>query len=204
MKAQYIIFEGIDGCGKTTQSKMLVDRLNAAGHKAVWSREPGSPLIQLKVRDLLLSHEPLSRPALELLFQADRAEHAVKIKQLLAENTWVVSDRSFVSGLSYGVACGNDGIALANLVEFAIGDLRPNRVFMLDILPEEAVKRRGDRGDQSGTREEVKGEEFAGKVRNNMLAILQSAPPNKVTVLNGTDTIENIASSIDKILDLNS
>jgi dTMP kinase len=182
MENKYIVFEGIDGCGKSSHSENLVKRLINSGHKAIWTREPGSPLINLKVRDFVLSHEKISPASLELLMQADRAEHTAKVKQLLEDGYFVVSDRSFMSGLAYGVACGNKVQDIWNLLKFAI-QVFPSHIFFLDIPIEEATKRRFERGDTSSTREESKGDSFTEKVRENFLRI--SKDLNSLNSING-------------------
>jgi dTMP kinase len=182
MQNKYIVFEGIDGCGKSSHSEALVERLQKLGHKAIWTREPGSPLINLKIREFVLGHEKISSASLELLMQADRAEHTTKVKQLLEEGYFVVSDRSFMSGLAYGVACGNQVKDIWNLLSFAI-KVFPSNIFLLDIPIKEASKRRLDRGDKSSTREEAKGDNFTEKVRENFLRI--SKDLNSLSNING-------------------
>lgn len=173
MKNKLIVFEGIDGCGKSTHSEALVKRLEAKGHKAVWTREPGSPLLDgtpwagLNLREFILSKKKVSPRALELLLQADRAEHTAKVKELLDEGYWVVSDRSFVSGLAYGIACDNPKHLLESVVEFAIS-VYPDKIFFLDIGVDVAKKRREDRGGKP-TREEAKSDKFARSVRDQFV-----------------------------------
>lgn len=161
---RYIVFEGTDGAGKTTHSKSLVERLIAKGYKAVWTREPGSPLIDLNVRDFVLSDKKIDPRALELLLEADRAEHTAKILQLLNEGYWVISDRSFISGLVYGLANNPDlpPSVLEGVMDFAIQCL-PTHVFFFDIPPEEAEKRRIARGEAL-TREEKRGDAFSNQL----------------------------------------
>lgn len=172
----YIVFEGLDGCGKTTHSKSLVERLNRSGQKALWTREPGSPLISLNVRDLVLSHEKISPPALELLFQADRAEHTAKIAELLKEDYVVVSDRSYLSGLAYAHACGSEEEHLWSLLRFSI-QAKPHLVFFLDISPEEVEARKKARGETQ-TREETKGIDFTRKVARNFHSLYEESLQN--------------------------
>jgi dTMP kinase len=169
----YIVFEGLDGCGKTTHSKSLVERLKNSGRKAVWTREPGSPLITLNVRDLVLSHQELDPRALELLFQADRAEHTSKIKQLTQDGYDIVSDRSYISGLAYALANNNDERRLKALLDYSIR-IQPDIVFFLDITPEEVEIRKQNRGEKQ-TREETKGIPFTRKVAENFHAILEES-----------------------------
>jgi len=199
---QYIVFEGLDASGKTTHSEGLVERLKSAGHKAVWTREPGSPLIDLKVRDFILSDKKISPRALELLLQADRAEHISKIKPLLDEGYWVISDRSYVSGLAYALAKDMDPVELHPVINFAVDGIHPHIVFIMDVPLEEAKKRRADRGI-ADTREEKRGDEFAQRVKNNFLII--AATQNTIQdfqIINGMLPKADIAAFIDSKLNL--
>lgn len=101
LAGKYIVFEGIDYCGKTTQSRDLVDWMNDNGDYAEWTREPGSPLMDLNVRDFVLGKAAVDSVALELILQADRAEHTAVVKKLIEEDGKnVVSDRSCFSGIA--------------------------------------------------------------------------------------------------------
>jgi dTMP kinase len=173
MSGIYVVFEGLDGCGKTTQSKSLVDRLNKNGRQAVWTREPGSSLVGFNVRDLVLSHQEISPRALELLFQADRAEHTSKVEKLIHRDVDVVSDRSYISGLAYALACGHDERKLRSLLDYSL-QIKPNIVFLLEISPEEVERRKQSRGG-SQTREETKGVEFTRAVQGNFISLIEEA-----------------------------
>lgn len=166
---KYIVFSGLDGCGKTTQSENLVERLKSKGHKAIWTREPGSPLINLNVRDFVLSHEKLDKRAEELLYQSDRAEHTAKVKELLNEGFWVVSDRSYFSGLAYALA-SNRGTEkeLRALIDFSV-KVYPDKIFFLDTPVEECMKRQEKRKNK--TREESKGRAHFEKIRDWFLTL---------------------------------
>lgn len=197
----YTVFEGIDGSAKTTHSQALVERLKAAGHKAVWTREPGSPLIKLNVRDLVLSDEKIDPRALELLLQADRAEHTSKVKELMNQGYWVVSDRSFLSGVCYSTANKHDWEAIAKIMEFSI-QVWPGRIFFLDIPVEEAERRRAKRDDKP-TREEARGTEFTETVRSNFKKYAKLyAPTCPVTYLDGVLPKEQLIQHIDTVLRL--
>lgn len=204
---KYIAFEGLDACGKTTQSESLVERLNARGYKALWTREPGSPLIDINLRDLILSHKKVAPATLELILQADRAEHTSKIKELLAEGYWIVSDRSALSGFVYATACGNRAQSIQNVMDFSI-QVYPDQVFFLDIPVEEAERRRLDRAEPP-TREEIKGLDFKNKLRAGFKELVkyQSAStahgePVPILEIDGLLRKEVIAETIDKALGL--
>jgi dTMP kinase len=184
-KNKYIAFEGLDASGKSTQSKTLVEKLEARGEKVVWTREPGSPLIDLNLRDIILSHKKLAPQTLELLLQADRAEHTTKVKELLADGYWVISDRSAISGLVYSTSCGSNTYQIKNIMSYSI-QVYPDLVFFLDITVEEAERRRLAR-NEAATREEVKGNEFKNKLRDGFKYLAAQALGGKV----GGDAIRN-------------
>lgn len=199
----YIVFEGLDGCGKTTHSKSLVERMKGWGKNAVWTREPGSPLISLNVRDLVLSHQELSPRALELLFQADRAEHTAKVKELTNKGISVVSDRSYISGLAYALANGNDERRLKAILDYSIRT-QPDLVFFMDISPEEVEVRKVNRGEKQ-TREETKGIEFTRKVSEQFNAMFEElsqgdfweTPQTKMIKIDATLSKEEIEAIVD-------
>lgn len=163
-KAIYVAMEGLDGCGKTSQTKLLSEYLEKElGQIVVQTREPGSLLNRaFSVRDLLLSKEEINANALELLFQADRAQHTYEIQRLLKKNISVISDRCYISGLTYGIECGNDPSHIKALTDYSI-QVRPDVIFYIDVPPEEAIKRTKTRGETE-TREESKGFEFYKRV----------------------------------------
>lgn len=194
-KGQYVVFEGIDGCGKSTQSEALVATLKAQGKKAVWTREPGSPLIDLKVRDFVLSDKPIAPRALELIMQADRAEHAEKIKTLLADGYWVVSDRSYMSGLAYGICNGHPAEDVLAVINFAMDGLKPDCVFLLDITIANSKVRRDKRGD-AATREEKRGGDFMERVRMKFLELSQTQIFQKVVIMDATQPAEDLKAGV--------
>lgn len=165
MNPKYIVLEGLDGSGKTTHLANAASFLEKQGIPVVTTREPGSPHIALKVRDLVLSHQKLNPAALELLFEADRAEHTGWVKEQLEQGKWVLSDRSYISGLAYSNACGTPFEKVAPIMEYAI-QVYPDFGILFDITVETMLERRS--GDKK-TREEAKSREFHEKVRENLL-----------------------------------
>jgi len=97
----YVIFEGIDGCGKTTQIELLKNSFS----KLIVTKEPGGTEFGIKAREILLHSEIKSAKAELLLFLADRAEH---YKEVVEPNldALVVSDRGFLSGIAYALKAG--------------------------------------------------------------------------------------------------
>lgn len=179
MKGQYIVFEGIDGCGKSSQSHRLAEKLTGSGAKVIHTREPGGLDSQrlvsggVDIRKFILSESNYcAETTLELLLQTDRAEHTFRILQYLQQGFTVISDRSFISGLAYGKANGHTLERLLPVVDFAV-DVLPDYVFFLDCSVKTAFDRMND-GKGAKTREEVRGPEFMTKVRQNFTDILFS------------------------------
>jgi len=126
-KAKYIVLEGCEGVGKTTQTQKLVDHLRAQGLKVLQTKEPGTshaPLT-MTLRGIMLDRqydEQLSAPARELISQAIRSIHLEKvIYPAFPEYDYIIQDRGILSGLAYGEACGNDVSLLKILASYVSG-----------------------------------------------------------------------------------
>lgn len=158
----FVTFEGVDGSGKSTQARLLVEALRAEGRDVVATREPGGTELGERVRDLLLHGNGLSPWAEATLFAAARAQLVEEvIRPALARGADVVCDRYLDSSLAYqgiGRELGVDRVLELNLV--ATGGLLPDRTFLLDVPVEEAARRRGADSD----RLEAEGREFAERV----------------------------------------
>ncbi len=179
MNGQYIVFEGIDGCGKSSQSHRLAEKLANEGHSVVWSREPGGvdlhrlAISGVDIRKFVINAANDCAPStLELLLQADRAEHTFRVLQHLQRGAVVIADRSFITGLAYAKANGHKIDAILPVVDFAV-DVLPDHVFFLDCGVKTAFSRM-NQGSGAVTREEVRGPEFMMKVRQNFLDLLFS------------------------------
>jgi len=178
MKGRYIVFEGIDGCGKTSQAKRLAWELARRGADVRYTREPGGDLNSLAaqglpVRDFILNSAAECAPTtLELVLQTDRAQHTFEILDALQKGVTVISDRSFVTGLAYAVANGHSLERILPLVDFAV-DVLPDELVLLDCSIRTAYARMNN-GAGAITREEVRGEAFMTKVRKNFLDLLFS------------------------------
>lgn len=142
----FITFEGPDGCGKSTQSKLLAGYLQSLGHNVLHTREPGGTEISLQVRQILMDMKNKSMfPATEfLLFSASRAQHVrEKIKPHLAAGGIVVCDRYYDSSLAYqGYGHGLPLDAIRAITDFATDSLSPDLTLLLDIDVERGLRRR--------------------------------------------------------------
>jgi len=203
MKGKFIVFEGIDGCGKTTQINEIYNwlphsRLISKNFSIIKTREPGGSLLGEKLRELILSNNkdnvPTNLTEL-LLYAADRTEHVSKIiSPALNKGDWVLSDRFSGSTLAYQGYGRNIDIEIIKKLEIiACQREKPDITFLLDISPEESIARRKN---QIPDRIESEGVNFLRKVnigfkkiaqQNNWIII--SASKNKENI---TDTIKNI------------
>ena len=163
----FITFEGIDGCGKSTQIRFLTDYLKEKGRDHLLLREPGGTVIGENIRNILLDKKNTGMiPMTELLlFEAARAQIVSEvIKPAVEEGKIVICDRFFDSTSAYqGYARNMGSEVVENLNRLATGGFEPDITFLLDISPEEAFSRRVARGEED--RIEKLGMEFQEKVR---------------------------------------
>ncbi len=144
MSGRLITFEGIEGCGKTTQLLLLASHLQQRGLPVVTTREPGGTPLGERVRELLLDPRIVPVPAAELfLFEAARAQVVAEvIVPALAAGTTVLADRFSDSSLAYqGGARGLPGATVARLNELACNGLVPDRTLVFDLDVELAFGR---------------------------------------------------------------
>ena len=181
-----ITFEGIDGCGKSTQMRLLERYLTEHGHDVVSTREPGGTELGKKIRSALLdggkdSVEPLAEL---LLYAADRAQHTRQvIMPALAAGKVVLSDRFYDATTVYqGYARGFDLELVNQLNELATGGLKPDLTLLFDLDVETGLKRTRRRGYQSGEaaarpdRLDQEPVEFHERVRKAYLEIAAREP----------------------------
>ncbi len=152
MRGKFIVIEGIDGCGKTTQINEISQWLPKSGlmtknSKLVKTREPGGSLLGKKLRSLILDNNKDNKPcslAELLLYSADRAEHVSKIiSPALMNKDWVISDRFSDSTLAYQGYGRNINLEIIKNIELIVcqGEY-PDMTILLDISAEESVLRR--------------------------------------------------------------
>ena len=194
-KGKFISFEGIDGCGKSTQVKMLVNAMNKTERNTILVREPGGTIISEEIRQILLHRHisNISDRTEALLMTGSRAQLTYEVimpKLINGQN--VIADRFYDSTLAYqGGGRNLDLDWLIKLNHFATYDLEPDVTFLIDILPEEASKRKSKEGD----RIERAGIELQTLVRDTYLE-LSIRFKERIVVIDGHDTIENIHSLI--------
>ena len=156
--ARFVVLEGGDATGKSTQVERLAARLLADGNDVVTTFEPGATALGASLRALLLDGEVSPDPLAEaLLMAADRAQHVTEVlRPALARGAWVVCDRFVPSSLAYqGVGRGLGVAEIEQLNELVTAGVQPDLVIVLDLSPEAAGRRMGD------TRDRLEGEDDA-------------------------------------------
>ena len=163
-KGLFITFEGLEGCGKTTQAKMLFDFLIKQKIPSIYTKEPGGTKIGDKIRKILLDqkNDGMDYKTEMLLFLASRAENVrLIILPALKEGKIVISDRFYDSTTAYqGCGRGIDLKTIKQLNGLVVGEAIPDLTFILDIDPYEGLKRSASFGNSSEMRFE---EEFLSK-----------------------------------------
>lgn len=175
MKGFFVVFEGIDGVGKTTQARLLASSLAQRGYPVLSTREPGGTDLGEGIRGLLLDRTLAPVPWAEVfLYAASRAHHvATKIRPALEKGYVVVCDRFLDSTLAYqGFGRGLDLEELERINLLAAGDLVPDLTVLLDMPVEEALGRLSGRLDRL-EREDV---EFFCRVRQGYLWLAEKHP----------------------------
>ncbi len=186
----FITFEGVDGCGKTTQMDLLAKYLQTQGYEVVITREPGAKGLGEKIREILLHYDgEVSSKAESFLFLADRAQHIDKIVNPAIENGKIVlCDRHTDSTIAYqGYGRGVNIDKLRMLNNLATGDRKPDITFVFDIDIETSMSRVGQEKD----RMESSGVEFFNNVRKGFLEIAKQEP-ERVKVISSDKSIDEI------------
>ena len=195
----FITFEGADGCGKTTQLKLLAEYLMMRGYDVVITREPGAKGLGEKIREILLNYDgDVSDRCESFLFLADRAQHIDMIVNPAVETGKIVlCDRHTDSSVAYqGYGRGLPVERIKMLNELAVNGRHPDLTIVFDIDVETSMSRVGDEKD----RLESAGMEFFNRVRNGYLEIAKQEP-QRVKVLNAAKSIEEIQKDVKKLVE---
>jgi len=203
----FITFEGIEGCGKSTQLELLKAHLESKGRAVLSVREPGGTLLGERVRSVLLNgtEEGIDPWAELFLYEACRAQLVARvIRPALAEGKVVLCDRFFDSTLAYqGFGRGLDAGKIEGLNALATGGLVPDLTFLVDCAEDVGLKRAWARINASaGAREDRFEKEelaFHRRVREGFLAIARAAP--RVKVIDGSREISTVHREICDIIE---
>ncbi len=185
----FLTFEGMDGCGKTTQMKLLAERLRGAGYEVVETVEPGGTAVGCAIRRIVLdaSHRELSPTAELLLYFASRAQNVEQvILPALRRGQIVLSDRFTDSTLAYqGAGRGLGEEVVRQLDRIATGGLKPDLTVLLDIDLETSLARARARNltePDAGTRMDEQAVEFYRRVRDAYDRLAAQEPARFVVV----------------------
>jgi dTMP kinase len=202
----FITFEGIDGSGKTTQMRLLAEKLRAAGRVVVENAEPGGTPIGVQIRRILLDakNQELCPTAELLLYFASRAQAVDElVRPALAEGKIVLSDRWTDSTLVYqGCGRGLGADTVLTLDRIACRGLVPDLTLIVDIDLETSLARarvRNTAAESSETRMDEQSLDFHRRVRDAYHA-LAAQEPNRIRFVNGASDPETIAAEIWKIV----
>jgi dTMP kinase len=196
----FITFEGGEGAGKSTQIRMLAATLRASGHEVVVTREPGGSPGAEAIRHVVLSGaaEPFGPEMEAVLFAAARADHIDRtIRPGLARGAVVLSDRFVDSSRVYqGATGGLDRPFMETLERATVEDMMPDLTLILDIDPEEGMRRaNARRGASKADRFEKEGLSLHRRRRKAFLEIAK-AEPKRCKVIDASRPVEKIATEI--------
>jgi dTMP kinase len=194
-RGRFITLEGGEGAGKSTQARILAERLAARGLPVLLTREPGGAPGAEAVRAVLLGAGPWDGVAECMLHFAARREHVARsVGPALDAGAWVVCDRFADSTLAY--QCFGQGVPRAvweALAAVALGELRPDLTVVLDLPPETGLARAASRGEVN--RYEALDPAFHARVRAGFHSIA-AAEPGRCVVADATDSPEGVAAAI--------
>ncbi len=198
----FLVFEGLDGSGKSSLMKRLETYLNQASIVSIMTREPGGTPLGDQLRNLILekSNQPPTAKTELLMYQASRAQHVdLVIRPALLEKKWVLCDRFSASSIAF--QGGGRGISVEQvewLNSFSTENLIPDLTILLDLSVEESKKRRQGRSDQTGEQEdriESEADTFHDRVRLGFLKQAEKSPLNWL-VLNAAKTPDELFADL--------
>ncbi|MBD3390458.1 MAG: dTMP kinase [Chitinivibrionales bacterium] len=203
MAGLFITFEGIDGCGKSTQLRAACSHVEGKGFACVTTREPGGTPIGENIRELLLSREygEMCNAGELLLYLAARAQHvAEKIRPAIASGAVVLCDRFQEATFAYqGYGRGYDVATLERLNEFATAGLAPDHTFVFDVSVPTGQKRLRQAGKEPD-RLEGGAREFHERTREGYRALAR-AHPERMSLLDAERPAEKVAGDVAAVLD---
>jgi len=201
MAGLFVTFEGIEGCGKTTQAELLRLNLEKKNHRVVFTREPGGTEVGERIRDVLLDNRIRDmEPLTELfLYLASRAQHVQKlIRPALEDGAIVVCDRFADASLAYQGAGREIGILrVESLNEAATLGLVPDYTVLLDVPVELGLKRISARAGEKQQQDRIEQEQidFHVRVREAYLVLARESS-GRIEVFDGTRSKEELAEEI--------
>lgn len=203
MGGAFITFEGIDGCGKSTQLRMLAGELRVRGLPVIATREPGGTPLGQKLRAALLDVKEEVDPLTELLvFAADRAQHVRKhLLPALERNQIVLSDRYADATVAYqGAGRGFKPELIEEIVQLATDGLKPDLTLLFDLSVADAAIRTRKRVQSKRTdRMDVENEDFHMRVRNAYVEIAK-AEPDRFRIIDARGAVDETQRRVMEIV----
>ncbi len=203
MPGAFITFEGIDGCGKSTQLRLLASALRLQGLEVVTTREPGGTTLGQRLRAALLDVDEQVDPLAELLvFAADRAQHVrQQLRPALKTNHVVLSDRYADATVAYqGAGRGFDRKLIDEIVKLATEGLKPDLTLIFDLsVPESITRTRRREEKKQKDRLDIEDPDFHARVRNAYLEIAK-AEPDRVRIIDAHGSTEETHNAVRKIV----
>jgi dTMP kinase len=203
MSGKFITFEGPEGSGKSTQIRLLTEKLEEKGVEVVCTREPGGTAVGEAIRNILQHDavdEPLSDRAELLLFTASRAQLMSRlILPTLEKGGWVLCDRFIDSTMAYqGYARGMDIETLDQINAFAISDRKPDLTILLDLEVEQGFQRLEERysdGKASADRFEREARDFHHRVREGYHTLAEQ-DPERFRIVAAEGSVQEVADRV--------
>ncbi len=200
-RGKFITFEGCDGCGKSTQLRLLSNYLSENGVPHIFTREPGGGKISEAIREILLNGKnmEMTDECEALLYAASRVQHlSDRVEPALSEGKLVICDRYVDSSLAYQAYARGLGLDFVTKINaFALKNYLPDVTIFIDLTPEAAFLRK--HGADQNDRLEKAGMEFHKRVYEGYKAVA-AAEPDRVACVDGTQTPDQVFADVLKIL----
>jgi len=200
-KGIFISLEGIEGTGKTTQARLLSERLVEKGYEAALTQEPGGTAIGNRIREILLhvDYKEMSYITELLLYNAARAQHLFeKIFPAMNQGKVVIADRFSDSTVAYqGYGRGIDISLINSLNNIATKGIKPHLTILFDLDVETGLKR--NRGINKIDRLELEDIEFHKRVRDGYLKIAETEP-ERIKIVDASASLEIVSQSVLEII----
>ena len=203
MSGSFITFEGIEGCGKSTQIARLAKRLANLDRDVIQLREPGGTAIGEAIRETVkhpLGDDPISPDTELLLMNASRAQLVQQvIRPALAKGSVVLCDRFYDSSLAYqGYGRGLDLAKVQRAIDLAVGETKPDITLLLDIpleVSNERVSHRQSETGESNDQFDRSGDHFFKRVHDGFHA-LAKAEPQRIRIINANQSPDAVSDEI--------
>jgi dTMP kinase len=205
LTSAFITFEGIDGCGKSTQMRMLASHLRLQGREVVTTREPGGTPLGTRIRKLVLDTDEQVDPLAELLlYAADRAQHVrTLVRPALESGHVILSDRYADATVAYqGAGRGFPDEIISDVIALATGGLMPDLTFIFDLTVDESQRRasrRTRKGNKLHDRLDAEDAAFHARVRDAYLRIA-AADPERVRVIDASGSVQETHSQVMRLV----